>query len=137
MIGSLPRHRVAGFLYEAGTVAAKTELRFIGSAWFLLGSSGIGGRSRARRTLRDVVAAGIGDAEVVLGVLVEVLCGDRVAADRSLAREGNVALEELMRAAANSDAGTVAVEGLAALRRSLLLWLEGPVGVIGSARPPI
>jgi len=43
-------------------------------------------------------------------MLVEILRGDRVAADRCLLREGEIPLKNLMRAAANFYAGAVAVK---------------------------
>jgi len=68
------------------------------------------------------------DAEVVLGVLMKILRGHGVAADRRLAGEGDVALEYLIGAAADFEVGAVAVEGLISLRCSVLL-LEWPLAV--------
>jgi hypothetical protein len=68
----------------------------------------------------------------MLGVLVEILGGDSITTRRRFPREGNVALEYLMRTAADLYAGAIAFEGLVSLRRSLRL-LEWPVAVIASA----
>ena len=54
-----------------------------------------------------------------------------IAANRGLARKADVALKNLVGAAADSYVGAVAVEGLVALRCSLLLWL---VSVVAPAR---
>ena len=74
------------------------------------------------------------DTGIVLGVLIEIFRGDRVAADRGLARKGDVALKDLVGAAADLHARAIAVEGLVTLRRPLLLRLEWPITVIASAR---
>ena len=73
--------------------------------------------------LLSVPALHTRDAEIVLGVLVKIFRGDPIAADRRLARKADVALKNLVGAAANSHIGAAAVEGLVALRCSLLLWL--------------
>jgi hypothetical protein len=77
------------------------------------------------------LAALIGDAKIMLGVLVEILGGNSVAARRRFAREGDVTLEYLMRTAADLYAGAVAFEGLVSLRPPRLL--EWPVAVIAPA----
>jgi hypothetical protein len=59
----------------------------------------------------------------VLGVLVKIFRGNRIATNRDLARETDVALKNLMGAAADPYVGAVAVKGLVTLRCSLLLWL--------------
>ncbi len=94
----------------------------------------IGRRARPRRgPLLIALAARIVDAQIVLGVLIEIFRGDAVVADRGFPREGDVPLEYLMGAAADLYVGAVAVEGLISLWGSLLL-LEWPVAVITSAR---
>ena len=123
-------------LHESGSIVAPTRLRALAVAlvWLLLGSvrHGISRRGRPRRSpLLSALAVRTRDAEIVLGVLVEIFRGDGVAANRGLAREGNVALKNLVGAAADSYVGAVAVEGLVALRCSLLLWL---VSVVAPAR---
>ena len=90
------------------------------------------GRGSRRRPLLIAVAAGIGDAEVVLGVLIEIIDGDTVIADRSFPSERDVPLENLMGATADFDVGAIAVKSLASLWRSLLLR-EWPVAVIAPA----
>jgi len=90
------------------------------------------GRGSRRRPLLIAVTAGVGDAEVVLGVLIEIFDGDTVIADRSFPCERDVPLENLMGATADFDVGAIAVEGLASLWRSLLLR-EWPVAVIAPA----
>jgi hypothetical protein len=90
------------------------------------------GRGGRRRPLLIAVAAGVGDAEVVLGVLIEIFDGDTVIADRSFPCERDVPLENLMGATADFDVGAIAVEGLASLWRSLLLR-EWPVAVMAPA----
>jgi hypothetical protein len=105
--------------------------------WLLLGRvhHGISRRGRPRhRSLLIGLAAGIVEAEIMLGVLVEIFRGNGVAADCGLAREGDVALKNLMCVAANSDAGAVAVKRPIALRRSLLLGLEWLVSAKAPAR---
>ena len=79
------------------------------------------------------LAAGIADAEIVLGVLIEIFRTDGVAADPGFPRESDVSLEYLVGAAADFDVGTVAVEGLVPLGRSLLLpkW---PATIIAPVR---
>ena len=58
------------------------------------------------------LAVRIHDAEIMLGVLIEVLRGDAVAAERRLARQRDIALEHLIGIAADFHARPVAVEGL-------------------------
>jgi hypothetical protein len=63
------------------------------------------------------ISAGVADAEIVLGVLIEIY----------------VTLEYLMGASADLDVGAVAVEEVISLRPplGLLLW---PVAVVAAAR---
>jgi hypothetical protein len=82
------------------------------------------------------ISAGVADAEIVLGVLIEIFRGDGVAADRGFPREREISLKNLMGATADLDVGAIAVEGLAPLWRSLLL-LEWPVAVIASTRAQV
>jgi hypothetical protein len=90
------------------------------------------GRGGRRRPLLIAVAAGVRDAEVVLGVLIEIFDVDTVTANRSFPSERNVPLENLMGAATDFDVGAIAVEALASLWCSLLLR-EWPVAVIAPA----
>ena len=55
------------------------------------------------------------DAEIVLRMLVEILGGNSIATRRRFTRQGEVALEYLVSAAADLDVGSVAVECLIAL----------------------
>jgi hypothetical protein len=58
------------------------------------------GYGRLRRFRRIALAAWIGYTEIVFRVLIEVLGGDAIALHRRLPRECHIALEELMRIAA-------------------------------------
>ena len=124
-----------GFLCEIRLIVSRARLRavWIGCVCRLLifACRGIG-RGGRRRPLLIAVAAGVGDAEIVLGVLIEIFDGDTVIADRSFPCERDVPLENLMGATADFDVGAIAVEGLASLWRSLLLR-EWPVAVIAPA----
>src|SRR5713101_437918 len=73
-----------------------------------LGHLGVRRSHRPRRDHLVAVAVRVHDAEIVLGVLVEVLGGDAVARRRRFARKRNVALEHLISIAADLDAGTAA-----------------------------
>jgi hypothetical protein len=119
-------------LHESGSIVAPTRLRApaVALVWFLLGSvrHGISRHGRPRRSpLLIAITVRTCDAEIVLGMLVEIFRGDGVAANRGLPREGNIALKNLVGAAADSYIGAVAVEGLVALRCSLLLSLVSVV----------
>jgi len=88
-------------LREAGSIVAPTKLRALAVAlvWLLLGSvrHGISRRGRLRRSpLLSVIEVRTRDTEIVLGILIEIFRGDRVTADRGLAREADVALKDLM-----------------------------------------
>jgi hypothetical protein len=123
------------FLYEVRLIVSPARLRavWIGCVWRLLIFACYGiGRGGRRAPLLIAVMAGVGDAEVVLGVLIVILDGDTVIADRSFPCERDVPLKNLMGATADFDVGDIAVEGLASLWRSLLLW-EWPVAVIARA----
>jgi hypothetical protein len=69
----------------------------------------------------------------MLGVLIETFRRDTVAARRSFTRQRDISFEYLVGAAADFDVGTVAVEGLIPLGRSLLL-LKWPTTIIPVAR---
>jgi len=69
----------------------------------------------------------------VLGVLMEIFRGHRVTTDRRFPGKSNVALEYLIGAAADFEAGAVAVEGLISLRSSMLL-LKWPLTIKAPAR---
>jgi hypothetical protein len=109
-------------LHESSSIVAPTRLRALAVVlvWLLLGSvhHGISRRSRPRRSsLLSALAVRTRNTEIVLGVLVEIFRDNGIAANRGLAREGDVTLKNLMGAAADSYAGAIAVEGLIALRR--------------------
>jgi hypothetical protein len=90
----------------------------------------IRGRGRPRRCpLLVALAAGAVDAKIVLRVLAEIFGSNSIVGDCGFAREGDVALEYLMGAAADLDVGAVAVECLIVLRTSRRL-LEWPVAII-------
>ena len=76
----------------------------------------IGGCHRTRRPVQVSFAIGIHDAEIVLGVLVEILGRDPVAAGRCLARQSHIAFENLISVAADFYIWTIAVEGLNSVR---------------------
>ena len=76
---------------------------------------------------RTPISTGAVDAEIVLRMLVEILCGNRVARDLSFARKANIPLEYLMCAAADLSVRAVAIKVL--VWRSLLLP-EWPVAVV-------
>ena len=69
----------------------------------------------------------------MLGVLVQIFGGNPVARGCGLPRKRDIALENLMRGAADSYVGAVAVEALISLRRALLLLVR-PVSVKAPAR---
>jgi hypothetical protein len=98
-----------------------------GFAWSLRGwvQLEIGGR-RCRRPLLTALAAALADAEIVVGMLMEVFRCDAVAGDRRFPGENHVPLEYLIGAAANFEGGPVAVQGLISLRCCLSL-LKGPL----------
>jgi hypothetical protein len=66
-------------------------------------------------------------------VLIEVLCGDSIAARRRLPREGNVTFKDLMRGAPDLDIRTVTIVGLT-FARYLLPITVGIVTVFTSMR---
>ena len=74
--------------------------------------------------MRGCVSRRGAHSEIVLGVLIEILGCDRVTADPSFPSEGYVALEKLLRTAADFDARAIAVKRLTAL-----LWLKAAVSV--------
>src|SRR5262249_58373444 len=78
----------------------------------------IGGGRRARLAVLLPVALRLHDAEIVLGMLVEVFRRDAVAARLRLARHRDIALEHLIRVAAYLDVRAVALEALRAVRRA-------------------
>jgi hypothetical protein len=126
-------------LHEFGSIVTPTRLRalVVALVWLLLGSvhHGISRRGRLRRSpLLSALAVRTRDTEIVLGMLVQIFRGDGIAANRGLPRERDVALEDLVGAAADLHARAIAVEGLVTLRRPLLLRLDWPITVIASAR---
>ena len=94
------------------------------------------GRRPRRRPLLITFAARVVDAKIVLGMLIEILGSNSVAARRRFACQGDVALEYLVGAAADLDVGAVAVECLIVLRASWLLSKRA-ICVKATARPLI
>jgi hypothetical protein len=90
------------------------------------------GVSRRRRPLLIAIAAGIGDAKIMLCVLIEIFSRDTVVPDRGFPCERNIAFKNLIGAAADPYVWAVAVEGLVALRGPLLL-LKWPVAAEAAA----
>jgi hypothetical protein len=126
-------------LHESRSIVALTRLRelVVAFVWLLLGSvhHGISRRGRPRRSpLLSAFAVRTRDTEIVLGMLVQIFRGDGIAANRDFARERDVALENLVGAAADLHARAIAVEDLVTLRCPLLLRLDWPITVIASAR---
>ena len=78
--------------------------------------SGIRRRGRRRWALLSAIAVRIGNAEIVLGVLIEIFRSDTVVPDRGFPRERDVAFKDLIGAAADPYVWAVAVEDLVALR---------------------
>src|SRR5262249_52730972 len=75
----------------------------------------IGRRRRTRHPMRTAFPVGIHDSKIMLRVLVQVFGRYAVAASRCFARKGNIAFEDLIRAAADLYVWAVAVEGLSPL----------------------
>ena len=73
--------------------------------------------------------------KIMLGMLVKVLCSNAIATRRRFSREGNVALEDLMRGTSDFDVRTITVEGLTLLRQ-LLPTTVRIVIVITTVRSP-
>ena len=73
---------------------------------------------------------------MVLRVLIEILGCNSIVIRCRFARQGEVALEYLVGAAADLDVGPVAVECLIVLRDALLLF-KRPICVKAIARPLI
>src|SRR5947209_5774223 len=78
----------------------------------------VGRRCRAGLAVLLPVALRIHDAEIMLGVLIEVFRRDAVAARLRLPRHRDIALEHLIRVAAYLDARPVALKALGAVRRA-------------------
>ena len=94
---------------------------------------GVSRRGRRHRSLLIALATGIGDAEIMLRVLIEIFSRDTVVPDRGFPCERDVALENLSGAAAYPYIRAVAVEGLVALRCPLLR-LRWPIAAKATAR---
>ena len=73
----------------------------------------------------------------MLGVLVQVFRRDAVAAGLRLARQRDIALENLIGAAANLNAWAVAVEGLLAVRRARPVVLMRDASSTAAAASPV
>src|SRR3981189_77260 len=99
---------------------------------------GIGRRHRTRPSalLALPLTICVHDAEIVLGVLVEVLCRYAIAARRRLPRERDITREPLVGIAADLDARTVAGERLHPVRhaRPIRIVAVRVVRVIGIVR---
>ena len=78
----------------------------------------------------------VAQAEIMLSMLVEVFRSDRIAADRRLARQRDIPLENLAGIAADSAARATAVKRLIVLRRSLLRPKRS-IAVIRPTRSPV
>jgi hypothetical protein len=72
-----------------------------------MGHVDIGRRGRRRCPLLIALAALIGDAQIVLGVLIEIFRSNAVAANRGFPHEDDVPLEDLVGAAAGLDVGAL------------------------------
>jgi hypothetical protein len=94
---------------------------------------GVSRRGRRQRSLLIAVATGIGDAKIMLRVLIEIFSRDTVVPDPGFPCERDVALENLSGTATYPYIRAVAVEGLVALRCPLLL-LRWPVAAKATAR---
>ena len=70
-------------------------------------------------------------------MLVEILGGNWITVRRRFACQGELALENLVGAAADLDVGPVAVECLTVLRHSRLLLFKRAICVKVTARPLI
>jgi hypothetical protein len=81
-------------------------------------SAGLVGR---KGLLRIALAPGVADPEIVLGVLIEILGGNPVAAHRRFPCQGDIAFEDLPRGATDSDIRAVAFKSLIGLWKSWLL----------------
>src|SRR5207302_1483328 len=79
----------------------------------------VGRRRRPRRLALPVAAVRVHHAKIMLGMLIEVLGGDAIAAQGRLPRQRHVALEHLIGVAAYLDAPSAAVEGLDPMRTAL------------------
>jgi hypothetical protein len=110
----------AGILYEAGPVVSPAGLRAVrvDFARFRLSFDhhrvGRGDWPRRRPPL-IALAVRIVDAEIVLGVLVQIFRRNAVVTDHGFPRKSDVTLENLVGAAADLDVGAVAVERLIVL----------------------
>ena len=78
----------------------------------------VGRGRRPRRGAALAFALRIHDAEIMLGVLIQVFRRDAVAAGLRLARQRDIALEHLIGVAADFNVRAVAVESLLAMRRA-------------------
>ena len=121
------------FLHEVRLVASPGGLGavHVGLACPLLTAHVGIGRSGQRRPQLIAVAAGVGDMEVVFGVLIEIFDSDTIVADCSFPCERNVPPEELICAAADFKVGPL-LSKVCPLR-SLLLLLERPASTIAPA----
>ena len=88
------------------------------------------------RPLLIAFAARVINAKIVLRVLIEILGGNSIVIRCRFARQGEVALEYLVGAAADLDVGPFAVESLIVLRVSRLR-VKRAICVKATARPLI
>src|ERR1700681_477869 len=75
------------------------------------------------------------NTKIMLGMLIQVLCGDSIATRRPRPSEGNVTFEDLMRGASKFDVRTVTIEGLISVRY-LLSVTVGIVTIIAAIWSP-
>ena len=92
--------------------------------------------SAAAASLLIAFAARVIDVKIVLRVLIEILGGNSIVIRCRFARQGEVALEYLVGAAADLGVGPVAVECLIVLRDSRL-GVKRAISVEAAARPLI
>lgn len=95
----------------------------------------IGRGHGSRRSIPLAFALGIHYAEVMLGMLIQILRRDTVAAGLRLTSQRDIALEHLIGATANFNAWAVAVEDLLAVRLSRSVMLMRRPTATSAASP--
>src|SRR6185437_9174581 len=94
---------------------------------------------RPRRGVALAMPIGIHDPEIMFRVLIEVFRGDSIARRPSLARQGDIAFEDLVGVAPDFDARTIAVERLDPVRhpRTIVLVVVRMIAVVVPASVPL